>query len=90
MKKITLTEFWNSKNNIAIHCDTREKAKTLLRAFNKMGKKWCDDDSYLKCNIYNFYRKRTCYNNTGEYCSYDWYESLGYKIYEYEDVDLEN
>ena len=52
--KITLEEFWNSKEKLAIHCDTEEKAIKLLRAFNKMGKKWKSRDSYKKifCGIH--------------------------------------
>ena len=30
--KITLEEFWNSKDKLAIHCDTKEKAIELLKS----------------------------------------------------------
>ena len=36
--KITLTEFWNSKDKLAIHCNTREKADKFLKESNKTGK----------------------------------------------------
>lgn len=88
--KIKLTEFWNSKQALAIHCDTKEKAKTLLNAFNKLGKKRMGGNSYLSIDDYSIYMQYTCYTNNGLYCSYDWYKYNGYTIYEFEDVDLEN
>ena len=45
-KKITLKEFWESKEELAIHCNVEEKAKALLCAFDKMGKEWCSGDLY--------------------------------------------
>ena len=91
MKKITLTEFWSRKApGMVIHCDTKEKANKLLMAFDKMGKKWNSGTSYLSDNIYGVYKKRTCYSNNNEYCSYNWYEKNGYIIFEFDEVDLEN
>ncbi len=87
-KKITLKEFWNSKEKLAIHCDTEEKANKLLRAFNKIGKKWCDDDSYIGNNYWYDKRENTCYSNDNGYTSINWYKENDYKIYEFEDVDL--
>lgn len=91
-KKITLTEFWNSKGKkpLAIHCDTEEKAKTLLKAFDKLGEKWISGNSYLLDNIYGVHNKSTCYSNNNKYCSYDFYRGSNYKIYEFDEVDLEN
>ena len=50
--KITLKEFWESDRDLAIHCNTEEEAKKLLKAFDKLGKKWCEGDSYLDDNHY--------------------------------------
>ena len=90
MKKITLTEFWKkSYKNLAIHCDTEEKSKTLLKAFDKLGKKWAGGNSYLDsaCIIT---RSNVCYSNHNQFCGYRYYKNNGYTIYEFEDVDLEN
>lgn len=87
--KITLTEFWNSKEKLAIHCDTEEKANKLLRAFNKIGKKWCDDDSYIGNNYWYDKRENTCYSNDNGYTSINWYKENDYKIYEFDDVIIE-
>lgn len=53
--KIKLTEFWNSKEYLVIHCDTQKKANELLKAFDKLGKKWADGDSYLGDTYYNYF-----------------------------------
>lgn len=91
-KKITLTEFWNNKGKkpLAIHCDTEEKANKLLKAFDKLGEKWISGNSYLLDNIYGVHRKSTCYSNNNKYCSYDFYRGSNYKIYEFDEVDLNN
>lgn len=88
--KITLTEFWNSKEKIAIHCCSKEKAKKLLEAFDKLGKKWLSRTSYIKKSNYNIYMCDTCYNNRNQFHDYDWYKKYDYTIYEFEDVDLDN
>ena len=96
MKKITLTEFWNSIFAMAIHCDTEEKANELLQAFDKLGKKWSNSISYLLNNLYSIRRQSTCYAINDGYCGYVWYEEDDdtiykfYTVYEFEDVDLEN
>ena len=88
--KITIREFWKSDKSLAIHCDTKEKANMLLVTFDKLGKTWGADDSYLKCNCWNNYKEETCYSNNRGYASIDWYRASGYKVYEFEDVDLDN
>ena len=87
--KITLTEFWNSKEKLAIHCDTEEKANKLLTAFDKMGKKWVSGNSYLKVNCWDEYEKDTCYSNQYRYTEINFYKKDNYTIYEFEDVDFE-
>ena len=87
--KITLTEFWNSKEKLAIHCNAEEKANKLLKAFDKLGKKWFSESSYLKINHWDIYEKNTCYNNNNGYSCFDWHKENGYNIYEFEDVDLD-
>lgn len=90
MKKITLTEFWNSKQNLAIHCDTEEKANKLLMAFDKLDKRWSNDHKYTSFNNYEVFEDKTCYSNRRAFWHYEGYSNFGYTIYEFEDVDLEN
>ncbi len=89
LKKITLSEFWKSKENLAIHCNTKEKAKQLLKAFDKLGKKWFGGDSYLEINCWNKNKENTCYSNINEYSPIDWYKAHDYTIYEFEDINFE-
>lgn len=88
--KITLEEFWNSKEKLAIHCDTEEKANKLLKAFDKLGKKWAFGNSYLEENCWNGYEKYTCYSNNNGYTGINWFKANDYKIYEFEDVIIED
>lgn len=85
--KITLKEFWESDIDLAIHCNTEEEAKKLLKAFDKLGKKWQDGDSYLDDN---HYKQDVCYDNICDYGYYDSYKKCNYTVYEFGDVDLEN
>ena len=88
--KITLKEFWNSEYKIAIHCKTEEEANELLKAFDKLDKKWRSGDSYLEMNFWKEERENTCYDNNNRYCRISWYKTNYYKIYEFEDVIFED
>lgn len=87
--KITLLEFWNSNEDLCIHCDTKKKAKKMLHEFNKMKKTWVDGGKYT-CSHWNLHKKDTCYNNKGQVGNLHFYEEYNYKIYEFENVILEN
>ena len=87
MEKLTLEEFWNSKEKIAIHCDTRQKAKKLLKAFDKMGMKWNGGERYTSVDFYYEHGHDTCYANNHRLSSYKAYEKFGCKIYEYDEID---
>lgn len=83
--KITLSKFWNSKEILGIHCDTEEKAKILLKAFDKLGKKWITGDNYLKLNTYRTFKSKTVCYNDNTYGNVD--DCIG-KIFEFDEVDL--
>lgn len=89
-KKITLKAFFESRRALAIHCDTEEKANKLLNAFDKLGKKWASGNSYLFDNFYRSYKQNTCYTNDRCYADCDWCQKEDYKIFEFDEVDLEN
>lgn len=86
-KKITLKEFFESKQELAIHCDTEEKAKQLLSAFDKMGKKWSTGNRYTEFNNWNNYGQIIYYND-GTYATLRDIESNVCMVYEFENVDL--
>lgn len=90
MKKITLSEFFKSGKQLAIHCDTKEKANILLKAFDKLGKKWCAGAFYTEKTNWDEYKEKTCYSNEGTFCYKDWLLRLGTKVYEFEEVILED
>lgn len=88
---MTIKEFFESGKNLAIHCDTEEKAGKLLEAFDKVGYKWRTGYSYyadLTC--WDMYKKDTCYSNGGGYGEIDWYKSKKYQILEFEEVEFED
>ncbi len=90
-KKITIKEFWNSEEKLAIHCDTEEKANELCKALDKNGMSWLrglGSDRYTDYNPWYIYQEKTCYSNTGGYGYVNFYIEKGVKIYEFEDVDL--
>lgn len=87
---ITLKEFFESDETLAIHCDTEEKANMLLRAFDKMGKTWTGGKCYLEDNNWLYYKERTCYTNDGMCCNKKFYLDNDCKVYEFEDVILED
>jgi len=67
-------------------CDNEEKAKILLKAFDKLGKKWITGDNYLKLNAYRTFKSKTIYYNDNTYGDVN--DCIG-KIFEFNEVDLE-
>ena len=87
-KKITLKEFWESKQELAIHCNTEEKAKTLLSAFDKMGKKWATGEAYLTYSNWHDCGSDTVYYNDSTYGCLEFVDTDNVRVYEFEEVDL--
>lgn len=87
-KKITLKEFWESKQKLVIHCDTEEKAKKLLSAFDKMGKRWISGYRYTEFNNWQNNEQETVYYNKGTFGNLRCIDSDVYMVYEFENVDL--
>lgn len=87
---ITLKEFFESDETLAIHCNTEERANVLLKYFDKMDKKWSGGDSYLENNNWEICKEETCYENDGTYCDKEFYLNKNCKVYEFEDVILED
>ena len=86
MKKITLQQFWDSEEELAIHVRSEEEANKLCKAFHKLGKKWCDGDSYLNINNYEIYKEATSYDNNGYFATRRYYTT----VYEFDEVKLDN
>ena len=90
MKKITLQQFWDSEEKLAIHVRSEEEANKLCKAFHNLGKEWYVGASYLNRNIYEHYGKSTCYTNMGTYGNIDVYLAGNIKVYEFDEVKLDN
>lgn len=82
MKKINIYDFYKSKKELLIKCDTFQQACILCDQFDKDGKKWFDGVSYLK--RIDFSKPVTYYSNKGTHCNYI-YSS---KAYSFEEVDF--
>ena len=94
--KITLDEFWASRDrgkSIAIHCDTEEKARTLLTAFDKMGETWGNGEQgqrYTKKTGWRDYYTDTVYTNYNFCSPLYWAYENNVPVYEFEEVDLQD
>lgn len=92
-------EVWNKNsfdlerlaiNNIAIYCNTEEKANDLLGYLDSLGIKWESGSSLLNYNRWEERKEDTCYDfyNKGiGFGDYSFYKNDGYKIIEWEIAD---
>ena len=81
---MTLKEFWDSKEKLAINCRTEEQAKKFCEGSNKLGKSYLTSD-----NMWNHHKENTCYSNKGEYCYKGFYEEINCKVLSFEDIEWE-
>lgn len=65
--KITVKKFLKSKKHLAIWCKSEDQAKKVLCAFNKLGARWADGDSYTDDSHWGIYSEDTCYYNDGTF-----------------------
>lgn len=85
--KITLKEFFKAKK-VAIYCKTEEQADNLCMAFDRLGKKWSNGESYALENCFSCIDE-TCYCNNGTWCDKTSLENNNWKVYDFEDVIFE-
>jgi hypothetical protein len=88
--KITLSEFWKSKDELAIHCKTEDEAKELLKAFDKAGKRWRSGTRYTEKTRWGEYKENTTYANDNGYEDVEYSKRNEHKIFEFNEVDLNN
>lgn len=82
MKKINIYDFYKTRKELLIKCDTFQQACILCDQFNKDGKKWYGGFSYLE--LVNFEKSPTYYSNKGFHYSVP----LGLTTYSFEEVDF--
>ncbi len=87
--EITLKQFFDNNEKLAIHCATKKQANQLLKEFNKMGKTWVTGESYLESNRWNKFENKTVYNNYRMFGNIDDYYDDNISVYEFEDIIFE-
>lgn len=84
---MTLQEFWDSDEELAIHCDTEEKLKILCEEFGKMGKRWSNGASYFEFYDYLTFQEYTCLSNTNEYGPISYFIDDNIKVIEFDEIE---
>ena len=88
---MTLKEFFESKQLLAIHLKTKEQADIFSKEADKLGKKWSSGANYVDYNFWDEYEGKTCYTNRGCFSFISHYENsdenLQCKILNFEDVE---
>lgn len=90
-KKITLKDFFESDEKLAIHCKNEEESKKLCEAFDKMKKTWHDGVSYVNLNLWvgRHSQNGICYLNNGFCAEKKWCLDNIIIVYEFENVKFE-
>ena len=87
--KITIDEFFATDKELAIATPTLKQAKTLLKVFDKMGKKWRNGNSYLRKINWIDNLEETAYSNRGQYGTKRFYSDKATPVYSFDEVDME-
>lgn len=86
------------ENDIAIWCDTKEKALDLFSYFKEQGCQWISGETSLSKLHWESYHEETCYDVDSDkcisFCDKDWYEGDDYEVVQWEivknDVQMED
>lgn len=84
--KITLKEFFESKEKLYIHCKTYEEAKKLCTVYNNEFYKPMHGEYYLKLSLWNNFKESTVFSNDCGHSNLWFAEKNKSKIYEFKDV----
>lgn len=88
---MTIKEFFENKNKLAIHCDTAAKATKLLEAFGKASYTWASSEEYNGVDTeWERYKGDTTYSNNGHYGSWLDYLKEGWRVLEFDEIELED
>lgn len=88
--KLTLKEFFESNQLLAINLKTKEQSIIFSKEADKLGKKWGSGKSYLEFNFWDEYQEETCYDNENEYQKFSYYHEVEKcKILKFEDIEWE-
>lgn len=80
-----LSEFWESKEKLAIACSTKEQSKRLRVIFDKLGKRWRSGDSYLELDYWTE-KSHVCYTNGRGFVYEESDSKKGYKLINFDEI----
>ena len=86
---MTIKEFFES-SDLAIHCDTEEKAIKLLEAFDKAGYCWVSGNSYAKNTNWGIYKEKTCYDSDRGYRDIEYFKEYDFTIIGFDEIEFED
>lgn len=72
---------------IIIHCDTKEKAKKLLKYLHKKGFSWYSGTSLTKKTNWSEYENETCYSSEVLFCNKESFSNYDFKILSFDDIE---
>ncbi len=84
---MTIKEFFESEDKLAIHCNTKEKTENLCKMFAKAGYEWRSGVSYDYKDFFDIYGNETALSNSHGYASVLFYAKDGYKILQFEEIE---
>ena len=84
---------------IVVHTPMKAQAITLLKALDEKGYEWLDEKKLTTVTHYEDEKENTCYDFSIDtdgilldkkvmYTPLDWYQSEGYTIIEFKDIDF--
>lgn len=86
--KLTIKEFFESKEKLAIHTHTEEEAIKLCKAIAKAGYIHDIIGSYYDVSYWECFKTSTCYSNKNGYADKECYKQIGYTILKISDIDF--
>lgn len=90
---MTLKEFFESPQLLAINLKTKEQVDVFSKEADKLGKKWGSGISYVEYTFWDEYREETCYTNRGCFAGISHYanldESRQCKVLNFEEIEWE-
>lgn len=87
---MTLKEFWNSKEKLAINCKTKEQDKIFRVQSDKLGKKWVSGNSFSKGEkAWEIIEESICYSNNGYCGTIKQFKRHRYTVLNFEDINFE-
>lgn len=78
-----------NREDVVVHCDTIDKAITLLKKYEKYGILWVDDTKPTSKNISYTYSNQTCYRIVYRkltFADVGYYIEKGYKIIKFDEI----